>query len=287
MLARWIAWTPVCPEFEVGMGVPRPTIRLVDKDGEIRLIDPRNDIDHTEAMNRFSGDRIATLLDEGLDGYVFKKNSPSCGVERIRVYRGDTVLHKKGRGLFAARLMEMDPLLPVEEEGRLNDPPLRENFIERVFARNRWRRFVASEPSMKDLVAFHTAHKLLLRAHNEEGYRALGRIVAGADQGEDSSFESRLDNYGEVFASTLGRKATVSRHVNVLQHSLGYLKRELDPGEKQEILGAIEDYRQGLLPLAVPLALMRMVIRKHQVDYLTGQLYFDPHPKELRLRIYA
>lgn len=288
MLAHWIEWTPVCPEVEVGMGVPRPTIRLVDEGEGVRLVDPRGDVDHTEAMARFSTDRVRSLLAEGLDGYVLKKNSPSCGMERLRVYRDGNVLHKTGRGVFAARLMELDPLLPVEEEGRLNDPPLRENFIERLFARNRWRRFLATEPGRGDLVRFHTAHKLLLRAHGEEGYRELGRIVAGAEDGAAKlSHAERLARYGEVFAAALVRKATVSRHVNVLQHALGYLKRELQPTEKQEILSAVEDYRQGLLPLAVPLALMRFVIRRHEVDYLTGQLYFDPHPKELRLRIYA
>ena len=269
VLDPWVEWVSACPEKEIGMGVPRPTVRISDRDGEPRMIAPSTGEDFTERMNEYAETRVGALMDVDLDGYVLKKNSPSCGLMRIKVYKGEHPLHKKGVGLFAAVLTRRWPGLPVEEEGRLNDAPLRENFIERIFARNRWRTLVRRGPSRRALVAFHTAHKLLLLAHNEAAYRRLGRLVGEAGKTSD---EELFRAYELEFQRALETRATVKKHCNVLQHAMGYLKRALPPAEKRELESAIEDYRGGLLPLIVPVTLLRFNLRKHGIDYLLGQV---------------
>ena len=245
------------------------------------MVAPSTGEDFTERMSVYAQSRTAELMRLDLDGYVLKKGSPSCGLERIKVYKGGMPVRRSEAGLFAAELMRRWPALPVEEEGRLNDPVLRENFIERVFSRNRWRGLVQRGLNRRRLVEFHTAHKLLLRAHNESGYRRLGKLVGSAGAIDDGEL---FMAYESEFHAVLRTKATAKKHVNVLQHALGYLKTQLSAGEKREILTAIEDFRTGLLPLVVPLTLLRYNIRTHGVEYLIGQLYFDPHPKELMLR---
>jgi len=280
-LGQWFEFVPVCPEMEIGMGSPRPTVRLVDEGRGLRLVAPSTGEDFTGRMLDYADGKIAQLMRLDLDGYILKKGSPSCGMERIRVYRSSTTLRSNEAGLFARTLMERWPALPMEEEGRLNDPDLRENFIERVFCRNRWRALVRGGLSRKRLVQFHTAHKLLLLAHNEAALRRLGKLVASAGTLPGRAL---FVAYEREFQAALAKKATKNKHANVLYHALGYLKRGLEPREKRELLAAIEDYSQGLLPLVVPLTLLRYEIRRHSVEYLAGQLYFDPHPKELMLR---
>lgn len=282
-LGRWVEWVPVCPEVDIGLGVPRPTIRLTHAKGEpdVRLIAPSTGADVTARMRRYATAKIKDLRSLDLDGYVLKKGSPSCGMARLPVYRGDGMLHKHGTGLFAEALLGQWPTLPVEEEGRLNDPRLRETFIERVFCRNRWRSLTARGPSRRRLVAFHTAHKLLIRAHNEAGYRRLGRVVASAGRIPDAELFRR---YEAEFQKALSTPATTKKHTNVLQHAMGYLKTVLEPRERQAIAVAIEDFRHGLLPLVVPVTLIRFNAHRHDVEYLARQLYFEPHPKELMLR---
>jgi uncharacterized protein YbgA (DUF1722 family)/uncharacterized protein YbbK (DUF523 family) len=281
VLGRWVEWTAVCPEVEVGMGIPRPAIRIVESPAGQRLIAPSTGEDFTERMRAFSATRTRELQELGLDGYVLKKSSPSCGMERVSVYRGEQRMSRGGVGLYAETLMGRWPHLPVEEDGRLNDPVLRENFIERIFCRNRWRTLVRRGVSRGRLLAFHTAHKMLLRAHNEAGYVRLGRLVASLGRTPDAEV---LALYEDGLQATLRTKTTVKKNTNVLQHALGHFKLHLQPAEKREVLSAIEDYRLGLLPLIVPLTLLRFNIRKYEVAYLLGQLYFDPHPKELMLR---
>jgi len=281
VLAQWFDHVAVCPEVEMGMSIPRPTIRLVDEGQGIRLVSPGSGEDFTDRMEAYSRERVGELKGRDLDGYVLKKGSPSCGLERIRVYRKGMPLRHNESGLFVKALKEHWPGLPLEEEGRLNDPRLRENFIERVFARNRWRVLVSRGLSRRSLVDFHTAHKLLIRAHNEAAYRRLGRLVGSAGTMPDAEL---FASYEVTFQEALTTKATAKKHTNVLQHAMGYLKDVLGPIEKRELMTAVEDYRQGLLPLVVPLTLLRFNIRKHDVEYLAGQLYFDPHPKELMLR---
>ncbi|KAA3605529.1 MAG: DUF1722 domain-containing protein [Planctomycetota bacterium] len=284
-LGQWFEFVPVCPEVEIGMGIPRPTIRLVKAEHGLRLVAPSTGEDFGETMTTFSEQRVNGLMAEDLDGFILKKGSPSCGMERVKVYHPNGMpTSAKAAGLFASALQRKWPTLPIEEDGRLHDKVLRENFIERVFCRNRWRLFAAQGSGRGGLVEFHTAHKLLIRAHNEAAYRRLGRIVASAGQLPDAELFS---SYEREFQSAMKSKGTVKRHVNVLHHAMGYLKKKLDSVEKQELLTCIEDYRQGLLPLIVPLSLLRYNIRRHQISYLAGQLYFDPHPKELMLRNHA
>jgi uncharacterized protein YbgA (DUF1722 family)/uncharacterized protein YbbK (DUF523 family) len=281
VLGDWVRWVPVCPEFDIGLGIPRPTIRLEGTSDAARLVEPKAGTDLTDTMERYADSKVDELKDIDLDGYVLKKGSPSCGMERVRVYSAKGMPARDGVGTFARVLMDKWPDLPVEEEGRLNDPRLRENFIERVFCRNRWRAMEREGPSRGRLVNFHTAHKLLLRSHNEAGYRRLGRIVASAGRIPDSEL---FEAYREEFFTTLKWRTTIKRHTNVLYHVLGYLKRVLSPEEKREMVGLIEDYRNELVPLVVPVTLLRHQVHRHEIGYMLGQLYLEPHPKELMLR---
>jgi len=212
---------------------------------------------------------------------VLKKDSPSCGMERVKVYGESGMAEKNGRGLFAEALMARFPRLPVEEEGRLSDPRLRDNFVERVFAYVRLRAFFASRWTVGGLVRFHTAHKMALLAHSPQMYADLGRLVAQAKAMNRTEVEVR---YRELFMDTLAKMATTRRHTNVMQHMAGHFKDLLGPDDRQELLGSIEDYRQGLVPLVVPLTLLKHHVRRHTVEYLAGQVYLDPHPRELMLR---
>lgn len=280
-LGQWIEYVPVCPEVEMGMTIPRPAIRLVNEGEGIRLVAPSTEEDFTDRMHAFSREKIETLQRLDLDGYILKKGSPSCGMERIKTYAGGMPSRNKQAGLFAENLLEQWPALPVEEDGRLNDPVLRENFIERVFSRNRWRGLILGGISRRRLVEFHTAHKLLIRAHNEASYRRLGTLVGNAGKIKDSVL---FEEYELEFQNALRTKATTKKHVNVMQHAMGYFKTVLDTIEKRELLAAIEDFRMGLLPLIVPLTLLQYNVRKHGIEYLAGQIYFEPHPRELMLR---
>jgi uncharacterized protein YbgA (DUF1722 family) len=232
-------------------------------------------------MERFSRSRVAALAREDLSGYVLKKDSPSCGVERVKVYDQHGTPARSGRGLFAAALVEAYPYLPVEEEGRLADPRLRDNFVERVFAYWRLRGLFGARWTLGDLVRFHTAHKLLLLAHTPETYRRLGRLVAGARAISRRDVEQ---HYVEGFMQALQTVATTRRHTNVLEHMAGYFKDRLDGASKRELAETIADYRRGLVPLVVPLTLVRHHVRTLDVPYLSGQTYLEPHPKELMLR---
>jgi uncharacterized protein YbgA (DUF1722 family)/uncharacterized protein YbbK (DUF523 family) len=281
VLGEWVTWVPVCPEVEIGLGIPRPSIRLELGGEGPRLVSPRSGEDLTERMERYAEDRVARLQDLDLDGYILKKDSPSCGMERVKVWGGSGGPVKDGVGVYARVLQQRWPLLPLEEEGRLNDPVLRETFIERIFCRNRWRALVRAGLSRARLVEFHTAHKLLFRAHNEAGYQRLGRLVGSAGSRPDPELY-RL--YEEEMHLVLGTRATSKRHANVLYHALGYLKQVLSSDEKQELVALVEDYRQELVPLVVPVTLLRHHVRRHGIAYLLGQLYLEPHPKELMLR---
>jgi uncharacterized protein YbgA (DUF1722 family)/uncharacterized protein YbbK (DUF523 family) len=283
-LGPWVEWVATCPEVGMGMTIPRPSIRITDDTGEERLVAPSTGEDFTDRMNAYAEPKIRELDALGIDGYVLKKSSPSCGMERINVYRNGMKSDRRRAGLFATQLMKMHPYLPIEEEGRLNDPVLRESFIERVLCRNRWRLAVSKGLTRRRLVEFHTAHKLLLRAHDEGGYRRLGTLVGSTGSIPDAEL---FAGYEHEFQVCLQTRATKKKHTNVLQHAMGYLKDCLESREKRELLDAIEDYRLGLLPLIVPLTLIKFNVNKHGIEYLQGQLYFDPHPKELMLRNHA
>lgn len=281
LFGTFIEWIPICPEVEVGMGVPRETVRLVGTSTNPKMIAEKSGTDWTEAMNRFAAKRLCEFAENQLSGYVFKKNSPSCGMERVKIYNDRGMSERQGRGLFAAALMQRWPLLPVEEEGRLNDLKLRENFIERVFAYHRWLQAASERKSPGALVRFHTGHKYLLLAHSQRHYRQLGRLVAGAKQ---RSLAAVYRDYGRIFMQALAVHATERTHANVLDHMMGYFSKRLTATERQELVQLIGDFRRRLIPLIVPITLMRHYTNKYQIAYLQGQLYLEPNPKELMLR---
>ncbi len=280
ILDSYVEWVRVCPEVEVGMGVPRETLRLVRVDGDTRMITTRTGVDHTDSMRAWSEKRTKALAGMELRGYVLKKDSPSCGMERVKVY-GDGGGARVGVGTYAEVLKARFPSLPIEEEGRLNDAVLRENFIERVFAYDRLRALFDSRWTQSSLVAFHTAHKMALLAHSTTAYQELGRLVAG---GTKISRPDLQRQYEELFMRTLARPATAKRHTNVLMHMAGHLKRILDDECRKELLECIDEYRRGLVPLVVPVTLLRHYVRLHRIEYLAGQTYLEPHPRELMLR---
>jgi uncharacterized protein YbgA (DUF1722 family)/uncharacterized protein YbbK (DUF523 family) len=276
-----VEWVKVCPEVETGMGTPREAMRLVDAGGRIRMLTVKTGVDHTDTMTAYARRRVDALAAENLSGYVLKKDSPSCGMTRVKLFRGAGAPARTGVGLFARALLDRYPHLPVEEEGRLSDSRLRENFVERVFAYRRLRDLFDGRWTIGDLVRFHTAHKLVLMAHSPTAYARLGRLVAQAKGTPRATFR---DGYTAGFMLALTVIATPQRHTNVLQHMVGYFKRTLDAASRDELLASIEDYRKGLLPLIVPITLIRHHVRQHQVAYLAEQVYLEPHPKELMLR---
>jgi uncharacterized protein YbgA (DUF1722 family)/uncharacterized protein YbbK (DUF523 family) len=285
-LAPLVEWVPVCPEVEVGMGVPREPVRLVagQPGAGPRMLGLTSHVDWTSRMNRFSAARVRALAKEELSGFVLKSKSPSCGLARVKVYadaEARTPERAPGVGLFAAALTAAFPNLPIEEEGRLHDAGLRENFIERVFAYARLRTLWNDRWTLGALVEFHAANKMALLAHSTDGYRALGRLVA---RGKSLGRAALRERYEEGFMATLAKLATPGRHANVLMHLAGHLKNELDAADKQELLGLIEEQRRGRLPLIVPLTLLAHHARRYGATYLLGQTYLNPRIEELRLR---
>jgi uncharacterized protein YbgA (DUF1722 family)/uncharacterized protein YbbK (DUF523 family) len=246
-----------------------------------RLVTSRTHIDHTERMRRWAAERVAGLSKEGLSGFIFKSNSPSSGMERVRVYAASGIPVKTGVGMFARAFMERFPLLPVEDEGRLHDPAIRENFIERVFATRRLTGLLEGRKSIGALVAFHSSHKLQILAHSEKHYREIGRLVS---RGRGMPLGELYDEYGRLFMEALRLKATARKNANVLMHMAGYFKRELTADEKSELLQNIELYRSETIPLIVPVTLIGHYVRKYDEPYLKGQTYLHPHPVELKLR---
>jgi uncharacterized protein YbgA (DUF1722 family)/uncharacterized protein YbbK (DUF523 family) len=281
VFGRYVAWVPVCPEVEMGLGVPRETMRLERHGHEIRLVTPKTGADHTDRLQTFAAQRLTSLNQERLCGYILKKDSPSCGMERVRLYPNNDVPNRLGQGLFAAALMHRFPHLPVEEEGRLHDPRLRENFVTRVFAYQRWGQMAAQKITRAGLQQFHAQHKFLLVAHSHIGTQRVGRILAHPEQFPDEQAwaAAYLDGFTEVMRRTPTRRG----HTNVLQHLAGYVSAHLDRDEREELTEMIDQYRRGLLPLIVPVTLIRHYVRKFQVPYLLDQAYLSPHPHELML----
>jgi uncharacterized protein YbgA (DUF1722 family)/uncharacterized protein YbbK (DUF523 family)/1-acyl-sn-glycerol-3-phosphate acyltransferase len=273
LLGPFVEWVTVCPEVESGMDVPRPTLRLADGSDGVRIVETRTGRDHTRSMRRFSERRVRALRGLELCGYVLKKDSPSCGMVRVKVYSEKGMARRDGVGVFAEVLKDAFPSLPIEEEGRLNDARLRENFIERVFAYRRLRGLFRGRWTAGHVVAFHTAHKLQLMAHSTVAYRELGRLVATVKETPRAGFRER---YSREFMRALARVATRGRNANVLQHAAGHLKQLLDPASRQELAELIHDYRNGLVPLVLPISLLRHHARRHDLTYLTGQVFLAP-----------
>jgi len=283
-LGEYLEFVPVCPEVEAGFPTPRETFRLVGDPENPRFMTTRTQVDHTERMAAWAEKRVCELETENLCGFIFKSDSPSSGLERVKVYNAKGMAEKKGVGMFARAFIRNFPLLPVEEEGRLNDAKLRETFIEQIFTLKRWRETLALPPGMKHLVDFHSRHKLLIMAHSPKQYQILGQWVA---QGKGISLDNLWLRYQEMLSSALRQNPTNKKNANVLQHILGYFKKELTPDEKQEALEGIENYARGLVPLIVPVTLMNHYVRKYHQPYLRDQYYLNPHPLELQLRNHA
>lgn len=281
-LGRYVEWVPVCPEVEVGLPVPREAMHLIGDPEAPRLVGVRSGTDFTARMRAWTEGRVEELAAAGLHGFVFKKDSPSSGLLRVKVYGERGMAQRVGRGLFAAEFVRRFPLLPVEEEGRLHDARLRENFIDRVFCFRRWQEMLETNPHPGGLVTFHTALKMTLLAHSPAHYRQLGQLVARAGA---RPWDALRDEYLHLFGEGMQVLATPGRHYNVLQHLMGFVKEALSPEDKTELLAVMEDYRQELVPLIVPVTLLKHHLQRAAVpEWVHRQVYLYPYPKELMLR---
>ncbi len=277
-LGQYFSFRPYCPEMAIGLGVPRETIRLIDADGHVRAVGNRSeDLDVTEAL--IESAHSQRDWHQKIFGYILKKDSPSCGMARVRVYKGQ-MAERNGVGLYAETMMQNFPALPVEEEGRLGDPVLRESFVKRVFIYRRWHQMLERGLSWAELTDFHARHKLILYSHNQELGRKLGRELAEA---HNQPVEEYAPGYLLDMMSILKVFAKRSNHVNVLEHIRGYLKHDLDKSDKQELTDSIDKYRRGLLPLIVPITLLRHHFRRNPNEYIDRSYYMQPHPDELML----
>ena len=280
-LGQYVDWLPVCPEVEYGLPVPREAMRLTGNAQNPRLVTTRTGVDHTEGMKQWALRRLDALEHKELCGFIFKSRSPSSGMRGVKVYNPSGFPVRTGVGIFARAFMERFPLIPVEDSGRLQDPALRENFIERVFVFRRWKEFQRRGGTIKDLVSFHTDHKLLILSHSISNYRTLGSMVAQAKQYQTEKLHSE---YIENLMEGLKFLSTARKNTNVLNHMMGYFKKKIASDEKQELLEVIEKYHRGLVPLIVPVTLIKHYVRKYEEPYLARQHYLNPHPAELMLR---
>jgi uncharacterized protein YbgA (DUF1722 family)/uncharacterized protein YbbK (DUF523 family) len=283
-LGQYVEYVPVCPEVECGLGVPREAMRLVGNPESPRLVTIRTQQDLTERMAAWARKRVKELEKENLCGFIFKSDSPSSGMERVKVYNDRGIPVKEGRGIFARMFMDHFPLIPSEEEGRLHDPKLRENFIERVFTLMRWRDLLRQKMTVANLVAFHTQNKLLLLSHSDKHHRMMGKLVAA---GKSMPAKELYDKYETLLMEALKLKTTIKKNANVLQHMMGYFKEQISSDEKQEMLEVIGEYRKGYIPLIVPVTLIHHYVRKYKGPYLSQQTYLNPHPMALQLRNHA
>lgn len=273
-----VDWVRVCPEMEIGLGAPRESLRLERSADGPRLVTRKTGTDLTGRMNALAAERALTL---DVDGYVFKARSPSCGIHGIPIYAGDRVVDRGAMGVFAARVMDAHPLLPVEDEGRLNDALLRETFVERIFAYARLRALLESDWRPRDLIAFHSRHKMQLLAHDPASYHRAGQVVSRAGT---ASRDELAVAYAHAFRTALTRKASIGRNVNVLQHCMGMMKDHLDETRRADLAEVIDSYRAGEVALSVPATLLRHHARGEAAEYVRDQTYFAPYPRALRLR---
>jgi len=280
-LGKYVEYVPICPEVECGLPVPREAMRLEGDLVSPRLIRTHTREDMTDRFMKWSETRAAELDEEDLCGFIFKSRSPSCGIERVKVYDERGVPAKKGTGMFAKAFIKRFPLIPVENEDRIYDPELWENFIERIFTLRRWRDAAAKGKTRGDLVAFHTIHKLQVLSHSTKHYRLMGSLVAKANE---LPIKELYRQYQILLMEVVQLKATPKKNTNVLMHMMGYFKKELTSGEKQELLEVIDNYRMGYIPLIMPVTLINHYARKYDRPYLKGQIYLNPHPMELQLR---
>ncbi|HPG40479.1 MAG TPA: DUF523 and DUF1722 domain-containing protein [bacterium] len=280
ILGQFVEWAPVCPEVECGLSTPREAMHLIGDVDSPRLVTVKSGVDLTEQMLKWAEEKLAFLEKEELCGFIFKTKSPSSGMRDVRIYNDKGMVVNKGVGLWAKAFMKHFPWLPVEDEGRLNDAALRENFIERIFVMHRWRQ-LGKNQTVGGLVNFHTEYKLLLMAHSPAKLRALGKLVSNPD---NLAVDELFRDYFSLLMPILQLIATPQKHVNVLQHIMGYFKKQLSADEKQELLDIINSYYNNQVPLIVPVVLLQHYTRKYNDSYLKKQIYLNPHPKELMLR---
>jgi uncharacterized protein YbgA (DUF1722 family)/uncharacterized protein YbbK (DUF523 family) len=280
-LGKFVEFVPVCPEVECGLGIPREAMHLSSSPEGPRLVTIRTQVDHTERMRTWAQKRVVELEQEDLCGFIFKSDSPSSGMERVKIYSPKGMADKTGVGLFAQEFMQHYPLLPVEEEGRLHDPGLRENFLESIFTMKRWRETRALGTKRGHLVDFHTRHKLLIMSHSPKHYGILGKLVA---QMKEIPLPEMYERYQTLLMEALRLKTTIKKNANVLLHVMGYFKKNLSPAEKEELLRIVNNYQKGYIPLIVPVTLLNHYMWKYDKTYLKSQYYLDPHPLELKLR---
>lgn len=280
-LAPYVQFEPVCPEMAIGLPAPRSALRLIQKEQQILLCASSDtQVDHTVAMEHFSQKKVAQL--PHLSGYIVCAKSPSCGMERVKVYSENGDAKKSGVGLFTAKLMQQMPWLPIEENGRLQDTSLRENFVARIFALHEFQQLWRSGLTRAGLIAFHSRYKLVLLAHSQPGYREFGRFVAAIEQWD--SLEDFAIEYRQRLMNILSLPATRRNHTNVLMHVQGYFKQQLTSSQRQELAQLIERYRQGVQPLLAPITLLQHYLAQYPDNYLVQQRYFNPYPEALGLR---
>lgn len=282
-LGSYVEYVPVCPEVECGMPIPRETVRLVGDPEKPRLMTSKSGIDKTDQMNAWIKKKLKELEKEDLFGFIFKSKSPSSGLFRIKVYSDDGKVRSNGTGMFAKAFTRHFPRVPVEEEGRLHDLKIRENFIEKLFALKRWRDLIRQGKTLGNLVDFHTRNKLLFLSHNQAQYRLMGKRVA---TGKEIPVDDLFEQYETELIKTLDYKTTIKKNINVLHHIVGYFKKQLTADEKTELLEIIDQYRDELVPLIVPLTLIKHYARKYETTYILKQTYMAPHPVELKLRAF-
>ncbi len=278
VLAAYVDWVPVCPEVEIGLGAPRESLHLTS---EGQLVSTSGQ-DHTAAVTALAQRRRTELT--SLDGYVVKSRSPSCGLYSVRVHAGGQRVTGNGRGVFAGQVLAADPLLPAEEEGRLNDPLLRESFVEQVWARSRLNQLFGGPWLLRDLIGFHARHKLQLMAHDPVRAHQAGHLVAIAHARPDGQIRAE---YTALFGAALARRVSRPRHCNAMHHAFGLVSDHLDDTRRHDILATIEAYRHGEIPLSVPITLLRHHADGCSAVYLAAQTYLDPFPAGLGLRNHA
>jgi len=280
-LGKYVEYVPVCPEVECGFGIPRETFRLMGDPKQPRLVTSKTGVDHTDRIETWARKRAGELENENLCGFIFKSDSPSSGMERVKIYNHTGVPRKVGVGVFARIFMDHFPLTPTEEDGRFHDPVLRENFIDRIFVYRGYREIMEDRKSIRRLVDFHTRNKLMLMAHSPKYLQQMGHLVAHSEKLSNDKINRQ---YEKLLMEAMALKPSTAKHANVLQHAMGYFKKNLSSDEKQELLEVIDEYGRELIPLIVPVTLMNHYVRKYDQPYLKEQTYLNPQPLELQLR---
>jgi uncharacterized protein YbgA (DUF1722 family)/uncharacterized protein YbbK (DUF523 family) len=280
-LGEYAKYISFCPE-NLAFGTPRPTIRLIEDEQDGYFVQSSETLaDITEQLSITSQSELEKIQDASISGIIFKSKSPSCGFGSAMIYRTNGYSKEKSDGLFVKMCKDAFPLIPMEEEGRLNDPWLRENFVMQLFAYDDFEKFKSTDPSMKDLVAFHQSYKFMLQAKNDMMYRELGQIVGNH---EGLKFDELLRQYEILFKTAIGQKSSIGKNRNVLEHMAGFVKDKISSVEKEMLHEQIEEYAHKIVPLIAPLSRLYMFAKEYDVEYLLGQKFLHPYPKELALR---